>query len=93
MAPVAGEVLADLLLVVPQQPVKGKNVAVADERQAVVDRVAGRAVGGNVQEKSDGNTQGQQSLTYSGQQLSHRHTGTMLYRNRTVMVQKFISAW
>lgn len=49
--PVAGEVLADPLLVVPQQAVEGQDVAVADEGQAVVDRVAGRRVRSDVQEK------------------------------------------
>lgn len=49
--PVAGEVLADLLLVVPQQAVQGQDVAVADERQAVIDCVAGGAVGCDIQEK------------------------------------------
>lgn len=51
VVPVAGQVLADFLLVVPEQAVQGQHVAVADERQAVVDSVAGRAVGRDVQEK------------------------------------------
>lgn len=35
--PVAGQVLANPLLVVPQQAVQGQDVAVADEGQTVVD--------------------------------------------------------
>lgn len=50
-SPVAGQVLADFLLVVPEQAVQGQHVAVADEGQAVVHGVAGRAVGRDVQEK------------------------------------------
>ena len=49
--PVAGQVLANLLLIVPQQPVQSQNVAVADERQAVIDSVASRAVRCNIKEK------------------------------------------
>lgn len=50
-SPVAGQVLADFLLVVPEQAVQRQHVAVADEGQAVVDGVAGRAVGRDVKEK------------------------------------------
>lgn len=49
--PVTGEILADPLLIVPQQPVEGQHVAIADEGQAVIDRVTRGGVGSNVQEK------------------------------------------
>lgn len=49
--PVTGEVLADPLLVVPQQAVEGQHIAVTDKGQTVVDRVAGRRVRRYVQEK------------------------------------------
>lgn len=51
VVPVAGQVLANALLVVPQQAVQRQHVAVADEGQAVVDRVAGRRVRRDVQEE------------------------------------------
>lgn len=49
--PVAGKVLANFLLIVPQQPVQSKHVAIADEGQAVVDSVASRTIGCNIKEE------------------------------------------
>lgn len=49
--PVTREILANPLLIVPEQPVKGQNIAIADERQAVIDGVTWWGVGSNVQEK------------------------------------------
>lgn len=49
--PVAGKVLANFLLIVPQQPVQSKYVAITDERQAVIDSVASWAIRCNIKEK------------------------------------------
>lgn len=49
--PVAGKVLANFLLIVPQQPVQSKNIAITDEGQAVIDSVASWAIGCNIKEK------------------------------------------
>lgn len=49
--PVAGKVLANFLLIVPQQPVQSKYIAITDERQAVIDSVASWAIRGNIKEK------------------------------------------
>lgn len=49
--PVTGEILANPLLVVPQQPVEGQHVAITNKGQAMIDRVTGRRVRSYVQEK------------------------------------------
>lgn len=51
-SPVTRQILANFLLVVPQQPVQGQNIAITNEGQAVVERVTRRAIRGDVQEKS-----------------------------------------
>lgn len=48
LLPVAGQVLADPFLVVPQKAVKGENVAITDEGETVVDGVTRRGVGSDV---------------------------------------------
>lgn len=51
-SPVTRQILADFLLVVPQQPVQGQNVPITNKGQAVVERVTRWAVRGDVEEKS-----------------------------------------
>lgn len=76
--PVAGQVLADFLLVVPEQAVQGQHVAVADEGQAVVDGVSGRAVGGNVKEEPAVQSQ-EQTSAWGGEQRAGGHWGLSLH--------------
>lgn len=49
--PVTREILANPLLIVPEQPVKGQNIAITDKRQAMIDGVTWWGVRSNVQEK------------------------------------------
>lgn len=49
--PVTGEILANPLLVVPQQAVEGQHIAITNKGQAMIDRVTGWRVGSYVQEK------------------------------------------
>lgn len=49
--PVTGEILANPLLVVPQQAVEGQHIAIANKGQAMIDRVTGWRVRSYVQEK------------------------------------------
>jgi len=49
--PAAGEVVSDLLLVIPEQAMQGQHVGVVDERQAVVPRVWQVHIRGDLCEK------------------------------------------
>ena len=49
--PVARKVLANFLLIVPQQAVQSKYIAITDEGQAVIDSVTSWAIRCNIKEK------------------------------------------
>lgn len=49
--PVAGQVLANSLLIVPQKTMQCEHIPITDERQTVIHRIAWRRVGCNIQEE------------------------------------------
>lgn len=49
--PVTREILANPLLIIPEQPVESQNIAITDKRQAMIDGVTWWGVWSNVQEK------------------------------------------
>lgn len=50
--PVAGQVLTDPLLVIPEQAVQGEHISITNKRQAVVHRITRGRVRCYIQKKS-----------------------------------------